>query len=329
MLIDNVELTMSHVGLGDLSEYALMTLFGNAHSHQLVKGLGINPSQIIDQDGNPLYPAYFRTYLKVSPQRLLNSFKLWDNVDVAVDVSKYGAMILSSKYVIGKNGEVPEDVEEWNNSNMPYMEGCNLITIDIAGSESAKRKVSAPKAGYMADLKKDKAVSKYIKLNNIIKENGFGIEVNEKLSNQEPFELEIQPDEEAAYGHAMIFSNYVKIMDWAERKLLIEKLKPGLQYDLLSDLYVLEREIYYYSNCFAGNVLDVYVKGNIKTCPNNYHGDSLKNISVFILELEMEIYQKDKNILLGIGRVKKLCNIPTTKQECLPTLKKLVRELNN
>ena len=195
MLIDNVELTMSHVGLGDLSEYALMTLFGNAHSHQLVKGLGINPSQIIDQDGNPLYPAYFRTYLKVSPQRLLNSFKLWDNVDVAVDVSKYGAMILSSKYVIGKNGEVPEDVEEWNNSNMPYMEGCNLITIDIAGSESAKRKVSAPKAGYMADLKKDKAVSKYIKLNNIIKENGFGIEVNEKLSNQEPFELEIQPDE--------------------------------------------------------------------------------------------------------------------------------------
>ena len=249
---------------------------------------------------------------------------------MAVDIARYGAMILSSKYVIGKNGEVPEDIEEWKNSKMPYMEGCNLITVDIAGSESAKRKVSAPKAGYITDdLKKDKSVSKYVKMNNVIKENGFGIKVNEKLSNQQPFELKIEPDEEAAYGHAMIFSNYVKIMEWAERKLLTEKLKPGLQYDLLGDLHVLEREIYYYFNCFAGNQLDIYVKGNIEECPNNYHGDSLKNISVFTIELEMEIYQKEKNILLAIGKVKKLCVIPTTKQECLPTLKKFIREVTN
>lgn len=329
MLIDSVELTMSHVALGDLNEYALMTLFGNAHSHQLVQGLDINPSQIIDQEGNILYPAYFRTYLKVSPDRLLNSFKLWDKVDVAVDVSRYGKMILSSRYIIGKSGEINEDVDSWQETNLPIMEGNNLITVDIAGSDSAKRKVSVPKEGYIAELKKDKIVPKCVKENIVIKEKGFDIAVNAKLKNKKPFEFYIESSQEAAPGHAMIFSNFVKIMDWAEIKLLTQELKPGLQYDLLNNLHTLEREIYYYSNCFSGETLEIYVKGNIESCPRNYHGKSLKDISVFLMELEMEIYQKNKNILLSVGRVKKLFNMPITQQDNLPNVKRLINELNN
>jgi hypothetical protein len=75
MLIENIELSMSHVGLGALNEYALMVLFGNAHSHSLVQGVGITPDRIKDNQGLLLYPAYFMTHLKIPADSLISSYK--------------------------------------------------------------------------------------------------------------------------------------------------------------------------------------------------------------------------------------------------------------
>ena len=46
--VGTVELTMSHVGLGTLTESALMVLFGNAHAHRLVAGTGRRPDALVD-----------------------------------------------------------------------------------------------------------------------------------------------------------------------------------------------------------------------------------------------------------------------------------------
>lgn len=326
-MIESIELTMSHVGLGDLNEYALMTLFGNAHSHRLVQGLNINASQITDQDGNTLYPAYFRTHLTVPPNCLLSSFKLWDTVDIGVDISKYGEMILSSDYIVGRAGQIGDNPENWDAAMWPTMRGNNLMTIDITGSEAVRRKVAVPQKETIAELNRLKSVPVYIKESNRIKEFGFGVEENPILSNPIPFNFYVELNQDTAPGHAMMFANFVRVMDCAERNLLTKGIAPGFPVELISHLKVLEREVYYYSNCFSNTWLEVYIKGNIKKCPNNFHGGPNSFISVFLLELEFSIFEKNKNNLLCSAFGKKLCYLPTAQQDSLPGIKRFINQI--
>lgn len=326
-MVENIELTMSHVGLGELSEYALMTLFGNAHSHRLVKDLDINPSQMADSQGAPLYPAYFRTHLTVPAHCMLSSFKLWDIVDVGVDVSRYGKMILSSDYIIGKKGSIGENPEEWDETSWPTMRGNNLITVDIAGNLSAKRKVSVPDNNLIAPLKALKTVPVYVRKSNEMKETGFGIRGNPLLSPEDAFVFYVESHQDAAPGHAMMFAQFVRIMDWAEKRLLTRRIAPGFPVDLINHLNVLEREIYYYSNCFCDTELLIYIKGDIKSCQNDYHGSPASFISVFTAEFEFEIYERSRNNLLCIGYVKKLFCMPTAQQDYLPVIKKILKSV--
>jgi probable biosynthetic protein (TIGR04098 family) len=106
MQIENLYLTMSHVGLGDLNEYALMVLFGNAHSHRLTKGLSITPNEIAAMDGTTLYPAYFMTHLKVPLAFLISSYKLWQTVSVGDEVKHFGDTLLESNYILANQGDV-------------------------------------------------------------------------------------------------------------------------------------------------------------------------------------------------------------------------------
>ena len=128
--VENVELTMSHVGLGSLNEYALMVLFGNAHSHRLVAGTGAKPDGMVDQRGNVLYPAYFMTTLKVPTCNLLRSFKLWEQVDVGVEIHRFGDTLLESRYALGRDGALDPRGADWSEALWPTMSGNNLIVVD-------------------------------------------------------------------------------------------------------------------------------------------------------------------------------------------------------
>ncbi len=78
MIKERIELTMSHVGLGRLTEASLLTLFGDGHSHSPVEGVENNPAGIADTDGRMLYPAYIMTHLMVPSSYPLSTFNLWD-----------------------------------------------------------------------------------------------------------------------------------------------------------------------------------------------------------------------------------------------------------
>lgn len=328
MLIENIELTMSHVGLGTLNEYALMVLFGNAHSHHLTKGLDANPDEIKDAQNFILYPAYFMTHLKVPKNILLNAYKIWNNVEIGVDVNRFGDTILESTYILGNKNEIPLDIEKWEIDAFPSMRGCNLITIDVTEQLGTSRRVSAPRPDCIANLPKLKKPPEALLKARTIRTNGFDLSINNKLTNTQPFIYDVICDQDAAPGHAMIFAKYVKIMDWAETILLTNNLQPGFQMEVIQNLSVIEREIYYYGNCFAGETLEVYIKGDINECEPDFHGEKFNIISTAILTFQIEIYQKKKNSLLAIAYVQKLLAIPTYMQDLIPDIKRIVKNIN-
>lgn len=331
MIIEEVELNMSHVGLGNLTESALMVIFGNAHSHHLTAGIPIKPNAIKDSEGCVLYPAYFMTHLRVPPHSLLRSYTLWDEVEIGVDIRRFGDTLLESTYLFGRKGEIPHTeiphtVEEWDLLKSPSMRANNLFVVDMSEEEGASRRVSVPRSDCIIDLPKMDSSPQAIIKAKTVRTEGFDIEIiSKKLCNDEPILYHVVRGRDAAPGHAMIFAKYCEIMDYAERRLLSRCIKPGFPVKVLDNLEILEREVYYYRNCFAGETLEVYLKGGMQECEPQYHGSSTHIISTAILCFQVEVYQKSDNSLLAIAKVKKLLAMPSHYQDLIQDFKRLMR----
>jgi len=326
MLIESIELTMSHVGLGHLNEYAMLVLFGNAHSHHLTLNTGILPNQIRDNQGLVLYPAYFMTHLTVPPNFNLADYKLWDKVSVGVDVTRFGETMLESCYLLGRDGEVLPEISQWSKEAYPYMKANSLIIVDVSEKNGEARKVSVPKAECFASLPKLKKAPEAILRSRNIRNNGFGIKSG-NITMQEPLIYHVAKEQDAAAGHAMMFANFSKIMNWAEDVILSKRFRPGFSGNVLQFLSLLERETFFYGNCFAGETLEIYLNGAITECAPNYHGDSLQTISVALLTYQVEIYTQRNQNLLIIASVKKLLALPITLQDFIPDVQRIIKNL--
>ncbi len=314
MLIENIELTMSHVGLGQLSEYALMLLFGNAHSHALTLDVENSPDQIVDAQGNVLYPAYYLTHLKVPPHRLLSSFGLWDRVDVGVEVNRFGDTLLASNYLLAGDGELPDAVADWVSDDLPFMQGHNLVVVDISEGSSAK-KVSVPKAGTMTRLNKLRTPPTALMRSKNLRQKGFSRAEPARLRSSQPLIFPILPGRDVAAGRALVFAKFIEMMDTAEFLFLSGLGEPGLPTALLQHLAVLERETCYFGNAVAGDVLEIHLSGDLQECDAGYHGDSLELISCGLLALHIEVYEQRTKQLLVMAQVKKLVAVPTGAAE--------------
>lgn len=327
MLIENIELTMSHVGLGNLNEYALLLLFGNAHSHHLTLNTGVLPNKIKDNQGLTLYPAYFMTHIKVPLSSTLDSYKLWDKISVGVDVARFGETILESSYVLGREGELTLNTSQWDSNKFPSMQANSLMVVDVIEKVGESRRVSVPKPENFAVLPKLMKAPDAILKSRKIRSSGF-VTNNGNLNMKEPITFYITNDQDAAPGHAMVFAKFSKIMDEAEFMLLSQHIKPGLPLNIIQYLSLIDRETFYYGNCFAGEALEVYIKGNIEECESNYHGDSLQIISVAVLTYEVEIYIQRNKSLLAMANVKKLLALPTSSQDLIPDIKRIINKWN-
>lgn len=318
MLTYSDQLTMSHVGLGNLNEYALLIAFGNAHSKALVHGLDINADQIVDAKGRQLYPAYFMTHLTVPPHLLLNSHTLWDDLEVGVGVRRFGDTLLDSTYMICQEGDEASREQEIAGmaGERVTMTANSLFVVDASVDNSTERQIAIPKPDCLAPLEKMAKPPAAIKRAREVRMAGLGEgETMEQLASCAPFTYELLPGRDTHANHAMIFAKFSEIMNVAEYDLLTRQLIPGLSHRLYDCLRLLEREVYYYGNCFGGERLQVFLKGKLEPCAPDFHGKNLRLISGGILTLTIEIYQEKDNTLLSMAKVKKLVAIPTQAQE--------------
>ena len=101
--------------------------------------------------------------------------------------------------------------------------------------------------------------------------NSFDWEENgSPLACPLPLTYRIHAHRDAAPGRAMIFAKFSEIMDLAERDFLNQGLQPGFSAGILDHLHLLEREMFYYGNCFAGETLAVHLRGIMTPCPMDF-----------------------------------------------------------
>lgn len=311
MLSYTNELTMSHVGLGALNEYGLLIAFGNAHSKALVDNLSITPSEIVDNNDQMLYPAYFMTHVKTPPNLPLHQYNLWNNLQVGIAVKRFGDTLLESNYII-KHDDDENDTPIENLLNQRIsMQANSLFVVDASVAKTTDRQAAVPKHGCLAEMKKLTKPPAVIKRARDIRANGFADEADmEQIQTGRPIQYDLIPGRDVQPGHAMIFAKFSEIMDFAEFTLLTKHVSPGISLDLHRYIQLLERETYYYGNCFAGEKLNIFMKGKLEACEPDFHGGNLRIISGGVLTFVIEIYQEKNNTLLSIAKVKKLIALP-------------------
>jgi len=321
VLIDTVELTLSHVDLGELTEFAAMTLFGNAISHRIVLGTDVTVPEITDSDGNTLYPSYFMTHLKVPHSALLSSYKLWDRVAVGVNVRVFGGMILESSYLLGRPDEIPQDLDLWNTDAFPSMTGGTLFVVEE--SRGGEPKPSVPRGGLIAEMPKlAKPPASVAEFATVQTRGSLDPGFKGKLVSQAPIRHAVATGRDLAPGHALMFASFGKILDHVERTLLADLVFPPFPTDLINHLSLLERQTFYLNNCYGDQVLLANVRGRLT--PSDIVSRSAGSVPAATLTMVVELYEQTSRKLLVSSKASKLFALPSSRTTLLRDMERLL-----
>lgn len=321
-MIRTLQLTLSHVGLGDLRESALLEIFAGVQAEALTAGTGVPLDEMVDRDGRMLYPAYYHTHLRVPPDRPLEQHRLWREVAVGVDVRTFGRMLLDSTYVLGRPGEVEEDPARWEGSGLPVMRGANMFVVDGLEGEP---QVSVPKAGCVAALPGLTAPPPSMdRFRRARTEGSLAPHFQGNLASSEPVRYRVARGRDAAPGRNMPFSRFTDIMEHAEWALLAERVAPAFPLPLLDSRRLLERETFYFDNCRGGEVVETRLRARLARCRPDLHGTATDVVSAGLLTTVLELTQHGTNALLAVSRARKLFLVPTARQSVLRDAERLL-----
>lgn len=299
MYSETTELTYSHQDLGALNEFGLMCLFGNMHSKALVQGLGITVEDIKDHHGRQLYPAYFHTHLRVPESCPLSQFRAWRNVRTGVDLKRFGKCYLDSSYVIKPGGDSAPTTQDFASGIYPTMHGNNLFIVDVSEDSSVARQLAVPESASVVPLEpvgeKPAAIqgAKEVSRDRAIRKG-----VDYPWVARESIAYAVIPGRDVAVGHAMIFARFCQVMDYAEYIFLTDHSEPALREIELAEYQLLEREIYYFNNAYAGDTIDVAVKARVS------EGTGGAGCRTFI-ETEYQLFRRSNLDLLAVAYAKK------------------------
>jgi len=318
VLICEAELGIGLVGLGRLTEFVAMTLWADAQARALTAGTGGTLRDIVDTAGARLYPGYFWTHVTVPPERLLERHQVWDRVAVGVDVKTFGP-ILESTYVLGTPSELAEGAPT---TSLPAMRSAAMFFVDGTPGEPQP---ATPKKGTVNALPKlEKPPSALARFKDVRASGVIDAAQAHRLRLSAPVACPIVTGREIAAGqHALVFAQFVKLFDAAERALLSE-LEPPTPAELVDHLAVLDRQIFYLDNCGLSSVVMVHARGTIEHCDPKLTGTS-DQVAAAVLKLEMTAYEATTLKLLSVAAATKLFVVPWNRPGLLHAAERLSR----
>lgn len=318
MIDKNVLLDMGAVGLGNLTEYRLLVLLANYHSLSLVEGKTGTPNDIVDSGGRLLYPAYYMTHLKVPFTEFIESFSLWDRYDINVDVRLFGVNILDSEYSFRKN------IDGKAFGEPIIMNSNSLFVVDSTLDKSVERSASVPNPNCISKLDSLKKIPTSLKRFKEIREKGF--ELN-SISGKHSLIYQIKVDRDVSFNHGVIFAKFTEIMDICINEYLFSCDGLGLPTKMHPYIHTVDRETYYYANCFADDFVKCNMELSFEKCEKRNITGSNKEITPLWLNATFEMYNKNTNCLLVISKVKKIVCIPNAQMTLAEDLNRLLNKV--
>jgi probable biosynthetic protein (TIGR04098 family) len=304
-VIETLELTPSHVGLGDLNEFALLTLVANTHYRILTQGTGATPRTILDKAGEALYPSVFALHLRAPVQRPIEAHALWEKLSVGADVRCFGRSFLDVRGVVGRAGEVPHAPETWTSAPLP--------SVSWAGAWTLKGEVAMPAPTFVANVPQAAAPPELLRLFRAVQSRGTITEAAGPSAPSAPILYPVEAGRDVARGRQMMFSQFVVVTDHAERVFLTERVWPAFPCELVDCRTTLERRIFYFGNCRADDVVEtVVVEARLEKIARPSSED-LPFVPGAVVTLTMALTEKRSRRLVALCETRKLLAIPVAQ----------------
>lgn len=303
-MIETFDLTPSHVGLGDLNEFALLTLVANTHYRILTQGTNATPRRIVDKAGEALYPSVFALHLQAPIRRPIEAHVLWEKLSVGADVRCFGRSFLDVRGVVGRAGEVPDAPEKWTSAPLP--------SVCWAGAWTLKGEVAMPAPPFVANVPHAAAPPVLLAMFRAAQSRGTIAEAPGALTPSAPILYPVVAGRDVARGRQMMFSQFVVVMDHAERVFLTERVWPSFPCELIECRTTLERRIFYFGNCRADDVVETVVGACLEKVARPSDED-LPFVPGAIVALTMALTDKNSRRLVALCETRKLLAIPSNQ----------------
>lgn len=325
MLREQIELSYSHVGLGSLTEKALVTLFANGLVKALVRGTDLKPSELRDARGAVLYPGFYRTHLKVRPEGFLEQSVLWDTVEITSDVKRWGGVFVESRHALTVPGG--DAAEGFPDDADAVMTGSVVLTIDATSGRPQPSSASSSSFQRLPQLTDPPAsLERFAEVESspmreVAPVHGLGYE-------RIPFVVDERcaaPAARAAYvGHTMLFSHLIDILDHAETVYLGQRVDPGFTSEMLARRSLLEREIVYFSMPRLGSAVEVSLDILLDETPRPWNGDDAHTCAA-VFEASAEVRSKEDNGRVAAARTKKMIVVEQARQDIVKDTRRIWR----
>ena len=303
-MIENFDLNLCHVGLGDLNEFALLALVASTHYRVLAQGTGVSPRKIADKAGEPLYPSVFALRLQVPIERPIETHASWEQVSVGADVRYFGRSFLDVRGVLGRAGEVPDAPAEWAQLPLPR--------VSWAGAWTLRGEVAMPAPAFVANVATAPAPPELLTLFRAVQSRGTIAEAAKPSVPPAPIYYPVVAGRDVAPGRQMMFSQFVVVMDHAERVFLTERVWPPLPCELIDCRTTLDRRLFYFGNCRADDVIETAVEAELEKIEPP-PGADLSFVPGAVVTLTMRLTEQRSRRLVALCDARKLLAIPRSK----------------
>lgn len=310
-------LDMTTVGLGNLTEYQLLVLLGNYHSLALVENKDFMPNGIVDSSNRLLYPAYYMTHLKVPLNNFVENFTLWEKTKVCVDVKKFGANILDSYYTF--------DRYEKDNLNCDpiTMSSNSMFVLDATIDKSVNHTSAIPQVNKLTNLEKLRKIPSSLQKFKSIRTNGFKISEGELIGNYSSI-YHLVENRDVSNNHGVMFAKFTEIMNICELEYLCGAQNIGLPKEISSVLHTVERETYYYNNCFADDIIECKMELRMEKCDEKHLTGKKNEITPYWLYETFELYNELTRRILVISKARKLICCPITAMDLEDDINRII-----
>lgn len=273
-LSEELEIGMPLMGIGNLCESALLKHLGDLRWRHIMNLTGVLSSDLVDEQGNRLYPAFFYIKVRFPESRPMGSFGENDRLLVIDTVKRYGqSMLDGTAYLIpfDRRQSISKpltNLEEAVEQKVPAVTMSNAFVMKFDGAQWLKK--SRPKSGSLDAVAEMPSPPESYELSRLAQQDGIvgtSTAGSRAVHDVEVcYEYAVQPDRDVNGVGLLYFANYPLFLDLAERHAL--KQVGTLWSDaIINTRSLLARDIIYLNNAAWHDSMTIRTRSWVRLLP--------------------------------------------------------------
>lgn len=271
LITSTIDIGMPLTGRNKLAEGPLLQLLGDLRWTHMCRLAGVKSKNIIDEQGNRLYPTFFNVDIAFPANYPMAHFGENDKFHVIGDLKRFGTSMLDGYFYLFPEGVLPDEQichaaqDEVLRRGIAIVRLSNIFVMQFNGAEWLK-KARPANPGFKQIPETFEPPSSYEWMKSAEKEvTSPAIPSNFVRLTEQPvyFEYNLVPDRDLNAAGLVYFANYPVFLDICERKYL-ETTQYTFDDDLINARTLVSRRSAYLNNASAKNILDIEISAFIE-----------------------------------------------------------------